>query len=219
MKTKLIMALLLTLFLVTSCINIDIPEEKTGENEPIEVIVVDEEPVIEEKLVEELPEGQYLLIYGETITAKGMTIKITDLTSTSQMTMLLNGQEKKLTETKRKEIYNGYYFQMLEYNYKGNTPTSTVLLEITEYVPGENEYLIEKSVKKTIGEVDVILQESKSDGYIKINVCDKGSTIYCETYVSIMKGTSTEVKGYTIKNIENFYKNNQYARVEITPAS
>jgi len=65
--------------------------------------------------------------------------------------------------------------------------------------------------KISIEDKDVILTESKSSGNIYVTVYDKGTIKGDEAIIA--SGETVEVYGLTITNIENYYRNSQYALI------
>jgi hypothetical protein len=223
MKIKIILALILLLIIVPSCINVQVDDEDEIINEPEEIV---EEPEEEEEIVEAiiiitdeeeeetLPENQYNLVYGEILTAQEMNLAIIDMTSNTKLTFSLDGVEKKIQDTKVKEIFGDYYFKMIEYNYKGENSESYVLFEITPLTLADNEYILENDKTVTMLGKEITFEEARSDKYIKVTVCDEG-TVFCESYVNIAKGEEAVLRGITIGNVEPFYTLEQYGIVSI----
>mgnify|MGYP003967121335 FL=1 len=229
MKLKIIIPILLILFLVTSCITVEVADETPEEVEE-EIVEEEEEPepsvdeeepepsVDEEEIPVEddgLPENQYKITYDGTITVEGMNIGINSMGSSAEVTLNIDGIDSILRETKTKEIYNNYYFSLQEYTYKGSSDESFIIIEVTPFVLEEDQYLIQRSSTLNVLDKDITLDDSKSDGYIVITVCDEG-TLFCEEIETILKGDTEEIRGVNIKNVEHFYRVYQYAILEVT---
>jgi len=231
MKLKIIIPILLILFLVTSCVTVEVadetpeeveeetPEEVEEEEEELVPSVDEEEILVEEEeeviIGDDLPENQYKISLGETDIIEGMTISISEIGSSAEVILSIDGVESKLKETKAKEIYNDYYFSTQEYNYKGDSDETYVIIEVTPLILEEDQYLIRRSETINVLEKDITLDDSKSDGYIVLTVCDEG-TRFCEDLESIAKGKTEEVRGINIQPIEHYYRVYQYAILEIT---
>ena len=229
MKLKIIIPILLILFLVTSCVTVEVadetpeeveeetPEEEEEEEELVPSVDEEEIPVeVEEEIIgDNLPENQYKISLGETAVIDGMLVSINEIGSSAEVILDIDGVESKLKETKSKEIYNDYYFSTQEYNYKGDSVETYVIIEVTPVVLEENQYLLRRSRTQTILEKEITLDDSKSDGYIVVSVCDEG-TSFCEDDESIALSVTEEVQGINIKPVEQYYKVYQYAILEIT---
>ena len=159
--------------------------------------------------------GDPLLTYDGTITVEGMNIGINSMGSSAEVTLNIDGIDSILRETKTKEIYNNYYFSLQEYTYKGSSDESFIIIEVTPFVLEEDQYLIQRSSTLNVLDKDITLDDSKSDGYIVITVCDEG-TLFCEEIETILKGDTEEIRGVNIKNVEHFYRVYQYAILEVT---
>jgi hypothetical protein len=221
MKTKIILTLILLLLIVPACINVqvdeqdEIPQEPEAEAEAEETEEAEAIVIIPEEAEEEtLPENQYNLIFGEILTVDGMNLQIIDMTSSTRLTFSVDGSEKEMQNTKTKEIFNEYYFKMIEYNYNGESEESNVILEIKPVSLTSNQYILDKNEKITLLGKEITLVESRSDNYIKVTVCDEG-TLLCDSYVNIQDGEEEEIREITIGNIEQFYTINQYAIISI----
>ena len=216
MKAKIIITLLI-LLLVTSCIIVEVAKEDTPEEE---TILIEPGEIIEEIIEEEIEEVQefdlsvetneYKINLGSSQTVENMNIEVTGMTSSAELTFNLDGEQKKIRETKTKEIYNNYYFSIQEYYYKGDSSNSYVVLKIEPINLESNQYLIDKGYTVNVLEKDITLEDSKSDGYIRVSVCNE-ETLICESFVTINKGESKEILGLTVKNIESYYRIKQYS--------
>ncbi|MAG78192.1 hypothetical protein CL616_02380 [archaeon] len=221
MKAKIIITLLI-LLLVTSCITVEVAKEDTPEEE---TILIEPGEIIEEIIEEEIEEVQefdlsvetneYKINLGSSQTVENMNIEVTGMTSSAELTFNLDGEQKKIRETKTKEIYNNYYFSIQEYYYKGDSSNSYVVLKIEPINLESNQYLIDKGYTVNVLEKDITLEDSKSDGYIRVSVCNE-ETLICESFVTINKGESKEILGLTVKNIESYYRIKQYAILEFS---
>ncbi|MFH1972972.1 MAG: hypothetical protein ABIJ18_05865 [archaeon] len=226
MKRGLILVLMVMLLVISSCVTIEAPVEvvevptveepvvEEVEEAPAEVVEEPEEVPID---VEPLPEGQYLFNYGEPRTIEGMDIAITYMDSTAFVKFTIDGVEYVLKETKARQVYNNYYFSLWSYDYKGSKSSDTeIILEIVPFELGENQYLIEKGVWANIGINDIKLEESNSNDYIKVSLCEAGSKLYCSSQTEIAEGKSKEIREQLVKNVNGFYRVSQYAIVEVT---
>jgi len=232
MKIKILIPIILILFLVTSCITVQVDEDGTDIEEEEEGTTIEagetieeeeEEPEVEEEETDEEEESdeeqvtsetEHKIRYSETITVNGMSITITEMGSSSDATLDVDGVELELHETRTKEIYTDYYFSMQKYDYVGPTDDSYIILEITPFTLEENEYLLEKAHTLNLFDKDITLEESKSDGYIKVKVCKEG-TGQCNTE-RVKSGDTLEIREINIKNVENFWRDTQYTVIEVT---
>ena len=143
-----------------------------------------------------------------------MTITINDMSSSGRLTLEIDGVISKLQDTKKTQIYNDYYFSMLEYNYKGESSASYAVLNITPLELESNQYVMRKDVTITLNDIELTLKESKSDDYIKVLGCQMD--VFCQDQTTIQKTETEDILGLQITNRQNYYLFEQYALVEIT---
>jgi len=222
MKIKLILTFLLLLLIIPACVNVQVEEPAIEEEEPEAIVEEEEEepeaviiiPEVVQAEIGTLPENQYSLIYGDIIIAHGMNLGIVDMTSNSKLTLSIDGVEEKIQDTKVEEIFNNYYFSILDYNYKGESSQSNVTLKVAPVILGDNEYILIKDETLTTLGKEITLVESREDNYIKVTVCDEG-TVFCDSYVNIAKSEEEIIREITVGNVKPFYHISEYAIVSI----
>ncbi len=154
----------------------------------------------------------YNLTEGQTIEVLGHEISLTKIYPNPEVDIIIDNQETKLKETKNEEIIDDLKI-MIYLIHDVYLQEKYVTLKIEKLELGENEYILQKGERITIGNQDVVLESSQTDGYIQVSVFNKG-TIIGETE-EIKRGASLEIEGLTITNLKNYYKVEQYAWVTI----
>ena len=152
----------------------------------------------------------YDFIEGETKIILGKTITVSDIQQKPEVTLLIDGVSGKLLETKNQEIINYIKISINKVDLS-DINNKKVTLKIEELNLENNEYIITQNQKINVENKDIILTESKSSGKIYITVYDKGTIKGDETIIA--SGETVEIYGLTITNIENYYRNSQYALI------
>ena len=145
---------------------------------------------------------------GETKEILDHKISLIKMYTNSIVDITVDGKENTLQETKNEEIIDNLRIQIYlihdEY-----LQEKYATFKIEELILNDNEYILRKGEKITLDEKEIILEESKTNGYIQISVYNKG-TVIGETQ-NIKRGESVEINGITITNLKNYYKVEQYA--------
>ena len=196
---KIILALIL--LLITGCSTETVILEEISDNLITGEVVAE---FIEDTALD------YDFIEGETKIILGKTITVSDIQQKPEVTLLVDGVSGKLLETKNQEIINYIKISINKVDLS-DINNKKVTLKIEELNLENNEYIITQNQKISIEDKDVILTESKSSGKIYITVYDKGTIKGDETIIA--SGETVEVYGLTITNIENYYRNSQYALI------
>lgn len=207
---KKIIAIVMLLFLA-GCTAPQVELEEVTNDSIIEELpqVIEEEPIV----VEEEPKetGPYYTFYeGDTQEILGHTITLDTIHLNPQVTITVDGEETTLKETKSEEIIDNLKMMIWEIH-DVYQEEKYISLKIEELQLEDNQYILRKGQRVTVGDKDLILEESRTNGYIQISVYNEGSSIG-ETE-SLKKGESVEIYGVTITNVKNYYKVNQYAWV------
>ncbi len=185
---------------------------------------VELEEVVEESIIEELPEvvvveepvlievketGPYYDFYdGDTQEILGHSITLTKIYLYPEISLTVDNTETSIKETKNEEIIGNLKILIQEIH-DVYLEEKYVTLKIEELNLGENEYIAVKGERVTIGDKDLVLEESRTNGYIQVSIYDKG-TLIGETE-SLKRGESLSIYGLTVTNLKNYYKVNQYA--------
>ena len=196
---KIILALIL--LLITGCSTETVILEEISDNLITGEVVAE---FIEDTALD------YDFIEGETKIILGKTITVSDIQQKPEVTLLVDGVSGKLLETKNQEIINYMKISINKVDLS-DINNKKVTLKIEELNLENNEYIITQNQKISIEDKDVILTESKSSGKIYITVYDKGTIKGDETIIA--SGETVEIYGLTITNIENYYRNSQYALI------
>src|SRR3989338_8896520 len=163
---------------------------------------VELEAVTNDSIIEELPEvieteeisAPYYDFYeGDTKEILGKSITLEKIYLNPQIDITVGDTETGIKENYQEEKY--------------------VTLKIEKLELGENEYIIQKNEKRTIGTKDILLEESRTNGYIQVTVFNKGTSI--GDTESVKHGESVEINEVTVTNLKNYYKIEQYAWVTI----
>ena len=196
---KIILALIL--LLITGCSTETVILEEISDNLITGEVVAE---FIEDTALD------YDFIEGETKIILGKTITVSDIQQKPEVTLLVDGVSGKLLETKNQEIINYMKISINKVDLS-DINNKKVTLKIEELNLENNEYIITQNQKISIEDKDVILTESKSSGKIYVTVYDKGTIKGDEAIIA--SGETVEVYGLTITNIENYYRNSQYALI------
>lgn len=188
---------------------------------------IDLEEVTDESAVEELPDiltneeeeeitentaPYYNFTEGQTQEILGHEITVIKINPNPILDIIVDGKENTLKETKNEELIEDLKIQMY-YIHDIYLQEKYVTLKVEKLELEDNEYILRKDEKITIGDKDIVLEQSKTNGYIQISVYNKG-TVIGDTQ-DIKRGSSLEINGVTITNIKNYYKVEQYVRVII----
>lgn len=187
---------------------------------------VELQEVTNESIITEIPEivvGEeqdtapyYNLTEGETKEILGSTITLTDIQSGPRIDMVVDGKELSIENTKSEELSGdlSILIQNVIYFYdEQHKQQRRVILKIEQFQLAENEYILQRGQRTSIGNKDIILEESKADGSIKVTVNDKGrNTGESET---IKHSETVYIYGMTITNVKNYYKTNQYTLISV----
>ncbi len=199
---KKLISLLILVFLV-GCTAPQIElEEVTNESIITEIPVVVEEPVTIET-------DQYYNFYeGDTQEILGHSITLNTIHINPQIDLTVDYTEASIIETKNEEIIEGLKISIQKINdvYRQE---KYVTLKIEELNLGKKEYIINKGESITVGNREIVLEDSKVSGYIQVSVYNKG-TLIGDTE-NIKRGESILINELTITNLKNYYKVNQYA--------
>ncbi|HIJ05159.1 MAG TPA: hypothetical protein HA370_03545 [Nanoarchaeota archaeon] len=182
---------------------------------------VELEAVTNDSIIEELPEvieteeisAPYYDFYeGDTKEILGKSITLEKIYLNPQIDITVGDTETGIKETKTEEIIEDVKIMIWEIqdNYQEE---KYVTLKIEKLELGENEYIIQKNEKRTIGTKDILLEESRTNGYIQVTVFNKGTSI--GDTESVKHGESVEINEVTVTNLKNYYKIEQYAWVTI----
>ena len=196
---KIILALIL--LLITGCSTETVILEEISDNLITGEVVAE---FIEDTALD------YDFIEGETKIILGKTITVSDIQQKPEATLLVDGVSGKLLETKNQEIINYMKISINKVDLS-DINNKKVTLKIEELNLENNEYIITQNQKINVENKDIILTESKSSGKIYITVYDKGTIKGDETIIA--SGETVEIYGLTITNIENYYRNSQYALI------
>ena len=196
---KIILALIL--LLITGCSTETVILEEISDNLITGEVVAE---FIEDTALD------YDFIEGETKIILGKTITVSDIQQKPEVTLLIDGVSGKLLETKNQEIINYMKISINKVDLS-DINNKKVTLKIEELNLENNEYIITQNQKINVENKDIILTESKSSGKIYITVYDKGTIKGDETIIA--SGETVEIYGLTITNIENYYRNSQYALI------
>jgi len=196
---KIILALIL--LLITGCSTETVILEEISDNLITGEVVAE---FIEDTALD------YDFIEGETKIILGKTITVSDIQQKPEVTLLIDGVSGKLLETKNQEIINYIKISINKVDLS-DINNKKVTLKIEELNLENNEYIITQNQKINVENKDIILTESKSSGKIYITVYDKGTIKGDETIIA--SGETVEIYGLTITNIENYYRNSQYALI------
>ena len=196
---KIILALIL--LLITGCSTETVILEEISDNLITGGVVAE---FIEDTALD------YDFIEGETKIILGKTITVSDIQQKPEVTLLVDGVSGKLLETKNQEIINYMKISINKVDLS-DINNKKVTLKIEELNLENNEYIITQNQKISIEDKDVILTEGKSSGKIYVTVYDKGTIKGDEAIIA--SGETVEVYGLIITNIENYYRNNQYALI------
>ena len=150
----------------------------------------------------------YNLSEGETIVVLGHEISLTKIYPNPEVDIIVDNKETKIKETKNEEIIDDLRM-MIYFIHDEYLQEKYVTLKIENLELGENEYILHKGERLTLGSQDIVLESSKTDGYIQVSVFNKG-TIIGETK-EIKREETLEVNGISITNLKNYYKVEQYA--------
>jgi len=206
---KKLMSLLILVFLV-GCTAPQVELEEVIDESIIEElpeVVVEEEPIIIE--IEETS-PYYDFYEGDTQEILGHSITLNKIHLNPEITLTVESTETSIKETKNEEIIEGLKILIQEIHDEYQQD-KYVTLKIEELVLGENEYIAVKGERINIGDKDLILEESRTNGYIYVSVYNKG-TLIGETE-SLKRGESSSIYGLTVTNLKNYYKTKQYAWV------
>jgi hypothetical protein len=180
----------------------------------------DEEPTIslEEEEKSSETQGLYYTFYlDETQTIFDVEITLDKIGGSDGVaTFYINGEKKTFEQTKLLEIIEGLYMFVQERNYMGSSSSDNyVVLKIEELGLEYNQYVVYKNFKVQTGDYFVLLTEAQSSGKIHLNVYDQGLITSDEGYVR--EGETEDFLDITITNMNSFYKEGQYAVIEINP--
>jgi len=178
--------------------------------------VIEEAVLEEEEALSEEPQTATVQYYdfteGETREVFGHTITVTTISTSAMIDILVDNDATSIKETKSEEIVGRLKISIEAFDYgyapKGET---FVTMKFEELELEDNELIIEKGVRQTVGNKDILLESSRTDGAIYVSVYGKGTTI--GDTQKIHTGETVEVYGLKITNIKNYYKVRQYAWV------
>lgn len=200
---------LLILVLLAGCTAPQVElEEVVNESiiEELPEVIIEEEPIIIE---EQEQTGPYYDFYeGDTIEILGHSITLDKIHLNPEISLTVDSTETSIKETKSEEIIENLRILIQEIH-DVYQQEKYVTLKVEELNLGENEYIIRKGEKIIIGDKELILEESRTNGYIQVSVYNKGS-VMGETE-SVKRGESLSIYGVTVTNLKNYYKVDQYA--------
>ena len=151
---KKLIALLFVVFLV-GCTAPQVElEEVTNDSiiEELPEVIVEEEPVI----VEEAETGPYYTFYeGDNKEILGHSITLTKIHLNPEITLTIDGTETSLKETKNEEIIDDMKILIQEIH-DVYLEEKYITLKVEELVLGENEYILRKNERITIGDKDLV---------------------------------------------------------------
>ncbi|MDP3918443.1 MAG: hypothetical protein Q8Q35_00875 [Nanoarchaeota archaeon] len=201
--------ILLILLLLTACgtQTTDIVEDTTSE-----------EIILEEQIVEEvraLPDAEpYYYIYkDETREILGKTFKLNQIYSTGSVDITIEGKLYNIGGTKQEEIIDGlsFYIDLINTDYK-DVNNNYVKIKVEELNLENNQYIIERFKRITIGDKDLYLKEVRTDGKITLAVYDKGTIVGEEERFG--RGITEELNGIAVTNIKGYYLISYYAIIQ-----
>jgi hypothetical protein len=186
------------------------------EEEPSETII--EDTVEETPIVEEINNGPFKIKKGETIDVLGKSLTVDDIIQPNYLYITIDGEEGELQGTQNEEIINELRITVTDFDFKRTDRVNDyVTLDIEELELGINQYLMEKQDRITIGNKDIVFEESKKTGHISVSVFDTG-TIKGYSDEIIKSGATETINGLKITNLENYYTTKYYAIVEVVTA-
>ena len=215
-KVLIVFALLLTLILASCApapVQLEEEQEVVEETEVMEEEEEQVEEVVEEE--EEMEDGFYKFWDGETHEILGRSITFVETYQPITVVLVVDGEEVRITNTKQDEIINGLRIELDTWVFESSTSKNNfVILKIAELDLANNQFLIHEAARMNVGDKDVRLEESKSNGYILLSVYEADSS-EGDTDVRIRPGGSEKVNGLTITNLENWWQHNEYAIIQI----
>ncbi len=174
--------------------------------------------------VVELPEPDLLLDIGpyydfsegESKKILGSTITLVQVNQGPEVELTIDGEDTSIEDTKSEEIIGDLVISVdsVTYSYdEENIQVRSATLKVESLDLGDNEYILRKQERITVGVKDILLEESRGDGSIDVIVYDTGRNSGEDA--RIKRGESLYIYGVTITNLKNYYKTEQYAWVLI----
>lgn len=201
------------LFIIPILLLLAACSSETTQLEELKTETQDTQTAIDIFIEADVPEPYYNLSEGETIKVLGKTITLKRIYQNPQIELVVDGEQTTIKQTKNQEIIDDITIEIILTN-TDNLKDNYVVLKIEPLILEDNQYIVEKNKITNIGNKDLILDSSKSDGSITINVYDKGTKIGDED--NLKRGETSTIYGLTITNVHNYYMVNQYAIVEVS---
>lgn len=188
---KILLCILLVFIL--GCV--PVAEELTG-LEPGEIEEGAEE-LVEEGLsfVDKIIPNEYRFVPGASLTILGKKVTVKDITTEYETIIQVDGTQKTIKTTQTPEYINGLNVVATELNFDGTGLNTYVILKITEFKLGEDEYLLFYKDKMEIDGKKVELDDVYTDNKDSISVGVQG------VYARIIKGETKVLNGIEVTNV------------------
>lgn len=184
--------------------------------QPVEENIGEVENLVEEGtgFVKEIVAEEYKITPGGAMTVEGIKLKVVDITPDYEILLNVDDIDYIIYETHKQEIVRGLEIVVNDKKFDPTGKNTYVILKVTKFVPGENEYLMYNNDQITVADKVITLSSVDTDTLqsilIKVNNIEK----------RLNKGQTENINNLAVTNVNTNPRavtSEKYAIVKVVP--